>query len=1142
MPRSGAQAQPQKPAAAPPRATPSKESLGGDIRNPRLRPSASRDQISGPPKSGTTTATTASTRAPAPGPRRVASKPTLNRPGTTKAQALRTSASQTFRSQQEQKAHQAQAAAEQEKRPAAQSLSRKSSRDVFSHSTGSIGARRNSGNDTIRPRKSMTLTRRPSQQLHSVASPTGASSTDDAASPLEDVGEETSFDTLQVKRKPRPSLAERTIETLANLPSSPAIRKSRSGFLAQDPTQRPMSHTSNGSRPSSSHNSDGSARPSSRDSRGSFKPSLSSVRATPATTPATTPAKRTSTVAKTLRTPASRQSLGTTPSRLIASAKGSMAARSPSPEKRQPTPKLKYGAKTVAVRNPKPRPPPGGMNKKPLMPTMGDSKRNLVSDRSSLTSETNPSSASTASGGTALTAESVEPSPALTFRKSSAALRDQIAKAKAANRAASRQFSQSTPVAEEPVIPTDNTFDFGLNDDPFNLGINKNTQEKVIKSRINTARTSGRLNIAALGLKEIPEQVMKMFDLDSVGGVGSAWAESVDLTRFVAADNELEVIDESVFPDCDPAALADDEDSRGNIFGGLETLDLHGNALISLPLGLRRLELMTSLNLSSNRLTNNCFDVISQIASLRDLKLSNNLLYGPLETNFNQLVNLEILDIHSNSVSAFPDGIESLSRLRILNISENSFGALPFASLSKLPLTEINARKNQLSGVLIQDGVESMPTLQSFDVGCNQLTHLTSSGSTISFPAMHQITLGMNRLQALPDVSSWGSMLTLTVDENSLTVFPDGLFGLEKLRHADFSSNDIRGIPAEIARMDNLTMLRISGNPLREKKFASMTTDEMKASLAARLEPLPHEVDAEPEPITFFELPPRKPSAALREKPFPPCVPAEPGSEGDDFATPPTSIPGTPVRGRSQTNASQTWPVKAGGILDRSSTESSSLHPVVCSKIAAEHRVYEIRIHHNLFASFPNSLSFFAETLRSLSLSHNQLVGETYLIEELELPALRELSLSSNHITGLQALAAHLRAPELTKLDVSLNRVTSLPPLREKFPNLLVLLLTNNHLEDLDPNSIRGLEVVDASNNDIAHLNPKLGLLGGSKGTLKRLEVTGNRFRVPRWNVLDRGTEATLKWLRSRVPVAEMAEWKKELGGGSNGSNDGDTD
>ena len=100
-----------------------------------------------------------------------------------------------------------------------------------------------------------------------------------------------------------------------------------------------------------------------------------------------------------------------------------------------------------------------------------------------------------------------------------------------------------------------------------------------------------------MGLKEIPAEVFDMYNLETIGQSGGAWAESVDLTRFVAADNELEMINESVFPDVDPQELADDEDSQGNIFAGLETLDLHGNILIALPMGLRRLSLLTSLNL-----------------------------------------------------------------------------------------------------------------------------------------------------------------------------------------------------------------------------------------------------------------------------------------------------------------------------------------------------------------------------------------------------------------------------------------------------------------------------------------------------------------------------------------------------------------
>ena len=102
-----------------------------------------------------------------------------------------------------------------------------------------------------------------------------------------------------------------------------------------------------------------------------------------------------------------------------------------------------------------------------------------------------------------------------------------------------------------------------------------------------------------MGLREIPTDVLQMYSLASVGTADGSWAESVDLTRFVAADNELEMIGDGFFPDVDIEELAKDEDGQGNIFAGLETLDLHGNMLIALPMGLRRLQLLTSLNLVS---------------------------------------------------------------------------------------------------------------------------------------------------------------------------------------------------------------------------------------------------------------------------------------------------------------------------------------------------------------------------------------------------------------------------------------------------------------------------------------------------------------------------------------------------------------
>lgn len=527
------------------------------------------------------------------------------------------------------------------------------------------------------------------------------------------------------------------------------------------------------------------------------------------------------------------------------------------------------------------------------------------------------------------------------------------------------------------------------------------------------------------------------------------------------------------------------------------------------------------------------------MTALRDLKLGNNLLYGPLNPALASLDSLEILDLHGNNISALPHNIDNMTRLRILNLNENSFETIAFDGLAKLPLTELSLKKNKLSGTLIEEPVESLPHLQTLDVSMNQLTRVVPLGTSISLPVLHALSLSMNRLQGLPDMTSWASLLTLSVDDNSISGIPNSFTSLEKLRHADFSSNDIRVVPAEIARMDNLSMIRLSGNPLRDKKFVSITTDDLKEILASRLEPPPPY--QEPGVSTITDLMSKAVGVEKTDEPASTNDHRDEDSRSDmedDFATPPTSAPHSPshsrshtmssMRSRSVTLSNQTWPVKPGGILDRSRTESSSLHPVVCSKVAADQQVRQVQLHHNLFSCLPNSLSFFAATLSALSLAHNQLVGESYLEEELELPALKELNLTSNRITGLAPLINFLHAPKLEKIDVSVNRVNVIPlGLKEAFPQLNVLLASGNQLIELDPSAIKGLKIVEVSNNDISHLNPRLGLLGG-QGGLQKLEVMGNRFRVPRYNVLERGTDATLRWLRGRVPVADMAAWRKE--------------
>lgn len=922
--------------------------------------------------------------------------------------------------------------------------------------------------------------------------------------------------------RPRPSLTERTMETLARIPSSPALRKkSSSSFYEQQ--GRPTSRSgSGGSRPGSSYTSDGSAKASAPSSRPLSRDEPEDIGAPKAAGFGYKSALSTidSTLEGSSGSPMVKRSiprpLSSTPSKLALRA-GTAPARSPSPAKALGRTPVKPTARPTAAK------PLVTSARKPAVPAQ-------VSPRKESTDE----AASGWDGSIAPLAKpktrTREPEPKPTAGKSSSALREQIAKARAAAKQTAPSSRQDAFAAGDdafaPVAQSKNTFDY--NDDPFGQKAKQPVGAKVLMQRISAARSSGKLDISALDLSEMPEDVLKIYDIESIGTTGGSWADSVDLTRLSAADNAFEVIDDKFFPDVDMNDFDIDDDVPPNIFCGLETMDLHGNKLCSVPTGFRRLSVLTSLNLSSNKLTNDGLEIISQMAALRDLKLANNELSGTLDASLTALTGLEILDLKGNNLTSLPDGMSDMARLRILNLAENAIESIPVAELATLPLSELILRKNKLSGAFVEGHGTSFPSLQSLDISCNQIR---SIGPNLELPMLHTLVMSMNRVQELPDMSSWASLLTLTADENQISVIPESFLGLPKLRQVDFSGNDIRVIPPEVARMDSLAMIRLGGNPLRDKKFATATTDEIKETLAGRLEPPPpyDEASSEkaPQPISDTK------EITVQEDDY------DSHSDGEDkFATPPTSAQHTPSHSRSniapiasriQRDADQ-WTVTSAGVLDRSKTDTASLSHSRASSLASSNEVRQVLLHHNLFTAIPTALNDFAATLTTLSLASNQISGEGYLSDTLSLPVLEEFSLASNQISSMQPLADHLDAPNLGKLDLSFNRLTALPEgLKERFPKLSVLLVANNQITELKAAAAHGLRILEISNNDIGALDPQLGLLAG-KGGLERLDVSGNRFKVPRWNILEQGTQATLKWLRGRVPQEELAQWKTDNG------------
>ena len=324
------------------------------------------------------------------------------------------------------------------------------------------------------------------------------------------------------RKGPRPSLSDRTIESLANIPATPRDRR-RSSFFSP---QSPMTQSSR-SRPGSAM--ERNRRPGSSDS------STPQVHGrVPGGARATSPVKQTSAMGATTRPTADR-----------------LASR---PTTSRPSARVPFsGSKTMTARVPASRPGLAGVFSQPK------SSRSTV-----------PSAAKV-----------VRPpagAPDTSPRKvssSSAALRDQIRQAKAQHRRVSEKGVEVQP-------------NYDLVEDPFNQ--NPRNSQSELSRRIGEARLEGRLNISALGLTEMPPEVLKMYVAHDDGEDTVAWGEFVDLVKLTAADNEIQTLPDEMFPD------VDEEDNLPQ-FGGLETIDLHGNLLRTIPLGLQRLERLTLLNL-----------------------------------------------------------------------------------------------------------------------------------------------------------------------------------------------------------------------------------------------------------------------------------------------------------------------------------------------------------------------------------------------------------------------------------------------------------------------------------------------------------------------------------------------------------------
>jgi Leucine-rich repeat (LRR) protein len=393
-------------------------------------------------------------------------------------------------------------------------------------------------------------------------------------------------------------------------------------------------------------------------------------------------------------------------------------------------------------------------------------------------------------------------------------------------------------------------------------------------------------------------------------------------------------------------------------------------------------------------------------------------------------------------------------------------------------LRELDASSNRLSDPLFDSSIDRLDQLEILDVRHNSLSSLESSPIVLS--SLKQMLVSNNRLESLPSMAGWDALVTLLADSNRICSLHEDLFTIPRLRTFDISGNDIKSLDPRLGTMDSLETIKFDANPLAEIRLAGMSTPDLKKTLLGRLAP---------------------PTIAVHE---------------------PDDSDNESVVHYGESEAPKGLEVGRGGILDLSSKDYYELPLELLETVSGSPT--SVLLSRNRLLAIPTSIEHFSMTLKSLDLSFNRLSSESYLAEKLTLPTLTTLVLQNTGINSFSLLVENLDAPRLDSLDVTANRITSIEGIRQAFGQLTTLRAADNAVTEIPVESVEGLRVLDLSGNSLGHLPPKLALVE----SLKELRVQGNLFRVPRWQILDKGTEAVMSWLRDKLTPEEGGEVAEE--------------